>query len=65
VVTVSDIVNSQGTVGHTETLGDFAIMIVIVIAIVYLMHKWNQDWRDPVKRQAMLTLNGLKHIGRR
>ena len=66
VVTFYDIVvNGSPIVGHAETLGDFLLVFLMIAALVYLMYKWDVSWRDPVKRQAMLTLNGLKNIGRR
>ena len=65
VVSVSDVVNNQGVVGHTETLGDFLLVFLMVAALAYLMYKWEIEWRDPVKRRAMLTLNGIRHLGRR
>jgi hypothetical protein len=54
------VVNGSKTTSQTGTLTEFIIFLSILIIMVYLMVKWDREWKDPVKRRAMLVLNGIK-----
>jgi uncharacterized protein YqhQ len=54
------VVLDQSTLQSSSSMYDFLLVSLIVACMVYLMYKWEIAWRDPVRRRAMLVLNGLK-----
>jgi hypothetical protein len=60
MVTLEEAVLTQTMTGHTTTLGDFAVFLLVLFALIWAFVKWDQEWRDPVKRRAMLGLEKLK-----